>query len=74
MALGYGYVEQLVARGVCGAVVDNWEEIPEDGEEEASYAAIVSYPESGRSDSLCKRVGVAIHMYGRPQEAVIVDL
>ncbi|KAK3898044.1 hypothetical protein C8A05DRAFT_47533 [Staphylotrichum tortipilum] len=52
-----------------------FEEISEDGgEEEASYAATVSYPESGGSDSSCKRAGVAIHMYGRPKEAVVVDL
>lgn len=74
VALGRGHLAQLVARGVCGAVVEKFEEIEEDGGEEASYAATVSYPESGGSDSSCKRAGVAIHMYGRPKEALIVDL
>ncbi|KAK4118855.1 hypothetical protein N657DRAFT_711497 [Parathielavia appendiculata] len=74
VALGRGHLEQIVARGVCGAVVEKFEEVSEDDEEEASYAATVSYPESGGSDSSCKRAGVAIHMYGRPKEAVVVDL
>ncbi|KAK4096813.1 hypothetical protein N658DRAFT_551871 [Parathielavia hyrcaniae] len=73
-ALGHGHLEQLVARGVCGAVVEKFEEISEDGEEAGSYAATVSYPEGGSSDASCKRAGVAIHMLGRPQEAVVAEL
>ncbi len=75
VALGHGHLEQIVARGVCGAVVEKFEEIEEAGEEEGSYAATVSYEEEGGgSDPECKRAGVAVHMYGRPKEAVVVDL
>jgi hypothetical protein len=38
----------------------------------------VSYPEEGgigkSEHSSCERAGVAIHMFGRPKEAMVVDL
>ncbi|KAH6695221.1 hypothetical protein F5X68DRAFT_186713 [Plectosphaerella plurivora] len=75
VSLGYGYMEQLVVRGICGTVVESFEE----HENEAGvYSALVSYPAEGGSGeskhSSCERAGVVVHMFGRPRDAMVVDL
>lgn len=75
VSLGHGYLEQLVVKGICGTIVESFEE----HEDEAGvYSVVVSYPEEGGSGqskhSSCERAGVVVHMFGRPRDAMVVDL